>query len=258
MKTLCVKPFRRMSLSSSKICLEPNANFDVWFRIHKDGRLKQPLARSKIKAIFNREKFDMKRNPQFEERIYETWRKRLQANPKFFNGTKFRLQTVHVNADLNAEEDGNQVLELELGLSDYASYLGTNWNPDSEFVELLKNEGERLFGDSSAYFASPLGNAALVLTTDKCVPFIQRSKRTAEFASWWDVPGGHPEPSRVGINLDTPSIEISTDKIINELYESARDEIRTELNIPFSHIGEPLLIGIVRAHSSRGKPSAIL
>jgi hypothetical protein len=245
-------------MASSQTGLEPNSNFDVWFRVHKEGTFQLPLSRSKIKALVDREKYDMKRNPLYQERILETWRKRLQANPKFFNGTKFRLQNISINTDPDGKDEPDQVLELGLGISDYASYLGTNWNPDTAFVETLKRAGEVEFGDSSAYFASPLGNAALVITDDECVPFIQRSMRTAEFASWWDVPGGHPEPSRIGFSVNTSDSEISSERVINEIFESTRDEIHTELNIPFSHIGEPLLIGIVRAHSSRGKPSAIL
>jgi hypothetical protein len=43
-----------------------------------------------------------------------------------------------------------------------------------------------------------------------------------------------------------------------EIYESVREEVFEELNVDKQAIGEPGLLGVVAAHASRGKPSAIL
>ena len=42
----------------------------------------------------------------------------------------------------------------------------------------------------------------------------------------------------------------------NELLDSTMHEIRDEINIPESELGEPVLIGIAKNNTSSGRPSA--
>ena len=50
--------------------------------------------------------------------------------------------------------------------------------------------------------ADPLGVGALVLTEDNYFVAFQRSEVVGEFSGYVDLPGGHPEPSEVGIPID--------------------------------------------------------
>ena len=50
--------------------------------------------------------------------------------------------------------------------------------------------------------ADPLGVGALVLTEDNYFVAFQRSDVVGEFSGYVDIPGGHPEPSEVGIAID--------------------------------------------------------
>jgi hypothetical protein len=217
-------------------------------------QLEKPIGQDEVCVRFDRSKFDVRLSAKYEERIQETWRKRVESNPKLYNASKFRLCTVN---ESKSEKDSSVKVELGIGLCDYARYLGTNRSSDEELIRCLKEEGISNADDASAFFANPFGNAALVITSDGCIPFFRRSFQTAEFALWWDVPGGHPEPSRIRLPDFTDDAESVNAQVLSELFSSTKDEVRTELNIPLEHIGEPLLIGIVRAHASRGKPSAV-
>ena len=70
--------------------------------------------------------------------------------------------------------------------ADYASYLGTNWNKSLQ-PSILQRK----------HMADTLGVGAVVVTSDQYIIFIKRSEHVGEFPNCLDVPGGHPEPSRV-------------------------------------------------------------
>ena len=217
--------------------------------------LNRPIPLKQVRVRFNRQDFDAKL-PSLKsnrELILKEWNTRLESNPSLYNGKKFRLAKVTQLSD--------STVELGIGLSDYASYLGTNRNTEPDFIHLLLEEGFQNYQDRKALFANVFGNAALILTKDDCIPFVKRSSKTAEFAGWYDLPGGHPEPSRVNEDMtvfDNNSDLKLEDSIRNEIFFSILDEVHCELNIPLEKLGEPLLMGIESAHSSYGKPSAIL
>jgi hypothetical protein len=218
----------------------------------------RPLPQTAITCQFSSNFDSQIANEKLEEQIQSAWKLKLQQYPTLFNASKFRLGYVEISSNFNS-------LHFGIGLTDYARFLGTNRNLDENVIEQLKLEGKDRFDDEFALFASPLGNAALIFTTDGLIPMFQRSFLTSEFAGWWDIPGGHPEPDRVfgtqkrKTDMDErSSTHVVENEIVKELCFSVRDEIRAELNLQFEHIGQPLLIGIVEAHISYGKPSAIL
>ena len=132
--------------------------------------------------IVMHEKFNRHAHLTNDLQIDTNWDERVRENPKIFNGTKFRLSSVSLSED---------VLFLNLGLTCYKDFLGTNW---SENAKCLALDGVRDFQDSQAYMSDPLGVGAIVLTVDEKVVLLKRSCHCAEAPGFWDIPGGHPEP----------------------------------------------------------------
>ncbi|KAM9741758.1 uridine diphosphate glucose pyrophosphatase NUDT22 isoform 1-T1 [Menidia menidia] len=153
-------------------------------------------------------------------------------------------------------------LTLRLGLTYYKDYLGTNW---SRGVAELRQRGEAEFGDGLALLAQPLGVGAVLCTQDAQVVFIRRSQKVAEAGGLLDIPGGHPEPKVVceslGQSVKEDQISVvmmqqRPDAVVSELFCSVCAEIRDEVNVPMSALGEPVLMGVALNHTSAGRPSA--
>uniref|UniRef100_A0A3Q2YGG9 Nudix (nucleoside diphosphate linked moiety X)-type motif 22 n=1 Tax=Hippocampus comes TaxID=109280 RepID=A0A3Q2YGG9_HIPCM len=176
------------------------------------------------------ERYNRQTDAALQRHIEEVWTARVSKEPWLFDGAKFRLHST-ASAPL---------LTLRLGLTSYKDYLGTNWS--SRAVELHKR-GEAEFGSSQALLAQPLGVGAVVCTGDGQVVFIRRSQEVAEAGGKLDLPGGHPEPK-------------NSEAVVAELFSSICAEIRDEVNIPLSSLGEPLLMGMILNHTSAGRPSA--
>ncbi|KAI3351662.1 hypothetical protein L3Q82_020494 [Scortum barcoo] len=152
------------------------------------------------------------------------------------------------------------LLTLRLGLTCYKDYLGTNW---SYQVAELRRCGEAEFGDPLALLAQPLGVGGILCTGDGQVVLIRRSQRVAEAGGLLDIPGGHPEPKAVCERLGQAVCEeqIRVDMmqqraVVSELFSSVCAEIRDEVNISLSSLGEPVLMGVALNHTSAGRPSA--
>ncbi|KAM6953343.1 uridine diphosphate glucose pyrophosphatase NUDT22 [Aplochiton taeniatus] len=154
------------------------------------------------------------------------------------------------------------VLTLKLGLTCYKDFLGTNW---SGRAEELRKRGEVDFEDPLALLAQPLGVGGILCTSDGQVVLIRRSQRVAEAQGLLDIPGGHPEPKAVceGLGQGVCEEQISVamlqqveQAVVKELFSSVCAEIRDEVNVPLSSLGEPLLMGIALNHTSAGRPSA--
>ncbi|XP_070769448.1 uridine diphosphate glucose pyrophosphatase NUDT22 [Enoplosus armatus] len=161
--------------------------------------------------------------------------------------------------DIDHEEAG-PLLTLRLGLTCYKDYLGTNW---SCRVAELRQLGEKEFGDPLALLAQPLGVGAVLCTADGQVVLIRRSQRVAEAGGLLDIPGGHPEPKvvceRLGQAVCEEHISVGMMQrrpVVSELFSSVCAEIRDEVNIPLSSLGEPVLMGVALNHTSAGRPSA--
>ncbi|KAL7394659.1 hypothetical protein ABVT39_001407 [Epinephelus coioides] len=158
------------------------------------------------------------------------------------------------------DQDTMPLLTLRLGLTCYKDYLGTNWSCQ---VAELRQRGEEEFSDPLVLLAQPLGVGGILCTDDGQVVFIRRSQRVAEAGGLLDIPGGHPEPKVVCERLGHTVCEeqISVDMmqqrhVISELFSSVCAEIRDEVNIPLSSLGEPVLMGVALNHTSAGRPSA--
>uniref|UniRef100_A0A3Q3W4R3 Nudix hydrolase domain-containing protein n=1 Tax=Mola mola TaxID=94237 RepID=A0A3Q3W4R3_MOLML len=158
--------------------------------------------------------------------------------PWLFNGSKFRLHSFFLSGPL---------LTLKLGLTCYKDYLGTNWScRAAELCQL----GEAKFGDRLALLAQPLGVGGILCTDDDRVVLIRRSMRVAEAGGLLDIPGGHPEPKQISMDMMQQQL------VVSELFSSVCAEIRDEVNIPLSSLREPILMGVALNHISAGRPSA--
>lgn len=120
---------------------------------------------------------------QFEDNIDRVWEARLKQNNRLFNGSKFRL------ASIDVDSEGCTVLNL--GLTCYKDFIGTNWSPHAKQIQEL---GRHHHGNSQAFMSDALGVGALVLTCDNHVILQRRSENCGEAGGLWDVPGGHAEP----------------------------------------------------------------
>lgn len=115
------------------------------------------------------------------ERSVETaWLERLEQHPRLFNATKFRLSDWRVVAGSSGDDD-RATLELDWGLTDYKTYLGTCCSPAFR-------------GAENAVLSRKVGVAAVLETADARVALIKRSPTVGVYPNLFDTPGGHPEP----------------------------------------------------------------
>ena len=87
--------------------------------------------------------------------------------------------------------DGINQLALNIGLTDYKTFLGTNC--DTSLCAHISQLGAD-FGNMQTYMSDALGVGALLITADDCVVLIKRSLHVGEEKGKTDLPGGHPEP----------------------------------------------------------------
>jgi 8-oxo-dGTP pyrophosphatase MutT (NUDIX family) len=189
-------------------------------------------------------------DPDLETSILAEWAAQLRAHPRMFNGRKFRYGSVA------ATECGDRV-RFDLGLTDYRSMVGTN--SSARWSELERHDPSLL--------ANPVGNSAIVETSDGCVVLLQRSKTLLEAPGLWVFPGGHAEPKAVGIEgWGTAELAahdqrradagdaVGTDverRIGTELFASIRREVVEEIGVAESELcgdeaPEQLFLGVVK------------
>jgi 8-oxo-dGTP pyrophosphatase MutT (NUDIX family) len=161
-----------------------------------------------------------------------------------------------------------------MSITNYASYLGTNWN--TSLLRLLSNEKTL----DRSYISDCLGVGGVVLTSDDYIVLIRRGAHVAEYPNCVDVPGGHPEPSRVDgcggpaweyapeekekeeskekkFAGPSSSTAVSSKALVDEFYQSVLEEIYEEVNIPLSKMQDNRLLSIIRQTAAGGKPSGI-
>lgn len=95
------------------------------------------------------------------------------------------------NSEKRNPAEHQVVLNLQLGLTCYKDFLGTNWSQETVNIQ---ERGQVEFGDPKAFLAQPLGVGAVLVTSDGQVVLLRRSQKVAEAAGLLDIPGGHPEP----------------------------------------------------------------
>ncbi|KAK4851162.1 hypothetical protein QYF36_012878 [Acer negundo] len=178
-----------------------------------------------------------------ENSISEIWDSRVQKNTSLFNGQKFRFggYTMHGEGGSNLESH----VCLHLGLTDYRTFVGTNLNPLWEKF-LIPSEDHSI---QCQHTASPLGNGAVVETSDKKLLALRRSNNVGEFPGYFVFPGGHPEPQEVRIashqcGKDMTDSDLTNKKVSQEMFDSIIREVVEEIGVPAASLCNPLFIGV--------------
>lgn len=181
-----------------------------------------------------------------EQQKAQTWEQLKRQTPRLFNASKFRLQGL-VTSD---KHSSLKLLQLDWGLTDYASYLGTCC---SSLAPQLLADGERLRGDRFAFVSRKVGVAAALETADGHVALIKRSKSVGFYQDLYDTPGGHPEPSAIQLTEDVlQTLEDDAhkrtqmeDAARREFFQSIVNEVHEEVNVAPQLQQAPVLLGVV-------------
>ncbi|KAF0306508.1 Uridine diphosphate glucose pyrophosphatase [Amphibalanus amphitrite] len=205
-----------------------------------------PLDQEDLDACFDPERFGRKTNPAQEEAIASQWRRASRANPRLFNGSKFRYAGLQWCSDRP---------QLQLGLTSYREHVGTNLRAGQR---QLQQAGEAVHGDPQAFLADPLAVGAALLTSDNRVILVRRALWVGEYPGLVDRPGGHAEPDelpRPSSAEESPAAEERHRAALSEVFESVRREVRDELGVPLTHISRPYLAGVLRDRGLGGRPT---
>ncbi|OMO67664.1 hypothetical protein CCACVL1_20408 [Corchorus capsularis] len=178
-----------------------------------------------------------------ENSISEIWDQRVQKNGSLFNGKKFR----YGGCSQKSGDGSKSYVCLHLGLTDYRTFVGTNLNPSWEKF-LVASEDDPA---QCQHTSSPLGNGAIVETSDKKIVVLQRSNNVGEFPGHFVFPGGHPEPQDAGIETheyskDSKDSELVNKRISQEMFDSIIREVVEEIGVPATSLSDPLFIGLSR------------
>ncbi|XP_075078189.1 nudix hydrolase 9 isoform X4 [Nicotiana tabacum] len=127
------------------------------------------------------------------------------------------------------------------------TFVGTNLSPIWERY-LVQSEDDCI---QCQHTSSPLGNGALVETSDKKILVLQRSNKVGEFPGYFVFPGGHPEPQEVGIISHDGFKELNqcrpiNSKVSQEMFDSIVREVVEEIGAPADSLSSPIFIGISR------------
>ncbi|KAM7501989.1 hypothetical protein LguiB_000893 [Lonicera macranthoides] len=114
-----------------------------------------------------------------------------------------------------------------------ATFVGTNLSPLWERFLVPSEDDCR----HCQHTSSPLGNGAVVESSDKRIVLIQRSNNVGEFPGHFVFPGGHPEPPEVGIeshqnDKDSKNSELINRKVSQEMFDSIVREVVEEIGVP--------------------------
>ncbi|GAB6021091.1 nudix (nucleoside diphosphate linked moiety X)-type motif 22 [Chamberlinius hualienensis] len=210
------------------------------------------LTKDKVRVEFLPKLYNRQKDDETEKQIELTWQKRLAENPKIFDGSKFRLHGIKW-ADTVAETTSIKVPTLCLGLTSYKKYLGTNC---SDQKELLYQKGQQNCNNPQAYMSDALGVGTFLIASDEKFVFLKRSQFCSEAQGLIDGPGGHSEPDMIeGIFTKSPD-QISSELIVEELFDSIIREVIDEVNIPRKYLQEPTLLGVTTNYTTGGRKSA--
>ena len=217
------------------------------------GGGEKPFSKSSTEVVFRKEN-NADTSEVLDVEIERIWKQKITENPRVFNGLKFRLETQQVNDDK---------LTLQLGLTDYRSYLGTAFAPE-ETVQLAMKE--KSHSSSHPFMSHALGVESLLLTSDQWLVFIKRSTDVSEYQGYLCGPGGHAEPKNVVENskelpheriTEILSEESKQSLILEEVFNSAVDEVAEEVGLPHKTLTNNGIIGIARNTAARGKPDLL-
>lgn len=190
-----------------------------------------------LSAEFNRERHPDREVEDGIERMWEE-RVRLKGSGTIWNATKFRFHSIGVRGDGSGGKT-DVSWHLRLGITDYREYQGTNLRVERPLS---------VFGNER-YLSQAFGNACIVTTTDDRVVFLVRSSSVGEGEGAVVLPGGHAEPSRLGITeIASQTGEVTADAVVRELFGSIFEEVVEELRVePHELDRENLkLLGVVQ------------
>ena len=216
--------------------------------------LPRPASAEHVRLAFSRS-FDRKEHANDEANIGAAWAAAKAKNPGIFDGSKFRL---HRAAE--AGTDGSVLLEL--GLTGYREYLGTNRLPAAERGQ-LEADGRAAHGDAAAHMSNALGCETMLLTADGQVVLLRRSTSVATHNGLYNGPSGHPEPSRAAGVDDAADAAADANEVdaarsaatLAELFDSVLQETHEETAVPRDKLGAPVLLGVML--DAAGKPDLL-
>ncbi|EQC38821.1 hypothetical protein SDRG_03780 [Saprolegnia diclina VS20] len=183
---------------------------------------------------------------ELEDAMEKLWDDKLAAQPHLFNGAKFRLASSALTST---------GLQMTWGLTSYKEYISTCSRP--EIVATLRRDGGE---NPRQHLSMKVGVAAALVTSDKHVVFLQRSNAVGAYPNMADVPGGHPEPEKVGLHCES-DYELSDElnaRCVAELFDSITAEVEEETNVPRSALSPPLLLGVTLQGSAETPSYAFL
>ncbi|CAL9099435.1 unnamed protein product [Musa textilis] len=178
-----------------------------------------------------------------EESINEIWNQQIRQNPSLYNGIKFRYGG-HAIEYVDGSDQISSVC-LHMGLTDYRTFVGTNLSPLWERF-LVPSTVDSLVRQHTS---SPLGNGAIVETSDGKILVLQRSYNVGEFPGYFVFPGGHSEPQEIGISAHLTDKGQTESELLNqkasmEMFDGIIREVVEEIGLPANSLTDPLFIGI--------------
>ncbi|XP_019710191.2 nudix hydrolase 9 isoform X5 [Elaeis guineensis] len=169
------------------------------------------------------------------------WNRRLEENPSLYNGKKFRVVCWICSASCGWL--GPRVICMP----SLRTFVGTNLNPLWEKF-LIPSEDDSV---RCQHTSSPLGNGAIVETSDNRILVLQRSYNVGEFPGYFVFPGGHSEPEELGISDHqndkglTQAADLNR-KVSQEMFDGIIREVVEEIGVPAESLTDPVFIGISR------------
>nr|XP_019710191.1 nudix hydrolase 9 isoform X6 [Elaeis guineensis] len=167
------------------------------------------------------------------------WNRRLEENPSLYNGKKFRVVCWTCSASCGWL--GPRVICMP----SLRTFVGTNLNPLWEKF-LIPSEDDSV---RCQHTSSPLGNGAIVETSDNRILVLQRSYNVGEFPGYFVFPGGHSEPEELGISDHqndkglTQAADLNR-KVSQEMFDGIIREVVEEIGVPAESLTDPVFIGI--------------
>ncbi|CAF4473791.1 unnamed protein product [Rotaria socialis] len=206
------------------------------------SNLKKPLKFNEFSVNFNTDLYNAKPLPNdIQKKLDNRWNELLDDDKPgriLYNESKFRLHSVDWKTN---EDDDSKQLILNLGLTDYKSFICTQ-------QQILPDEIRQHIEED--HLSHPLGVGCLLITSDSYFVFVKRSSACIDSPHMYDIPGGHAEPR----NLKTNSKEDIIEEIISSTIAECVDETNVDRN---SLLVDSFffVIAVVRNQTQYGRPS---
>jgi hypothetical protein len=227
-------------------------------------------------SLFNRKQ--QQTSSSLDDFIEHVWNEKLEFakknNKMLFNAPKLRLHNV-VKVMTQNDNDNQHRLHLQIGLTDYKSFIGITEaiRTQKKFLQQELNSATSnmmSFVEATQYFSNIIGVETAVISSDNKAVLFKRSQAVAEYPSAFCFPGGHPEVKNILLEkkrnkLENEQNEAShltkrdTELVRQEFFGSAIDEIIAEAGLKRHEVirDSLTLLGISIPNLNRGsKPVA--